>query len=114
MCDGHVDGVTVFSGSGSDERDLVRVEADEPIDDFGSLALGNLDSAIAEAGLARIYAWSSDNSRSARGPSLTEADLSSMAPGQILSINPPDSSVRVYNQQADFIKAADQICEQQK
>lgn len=86
MCSHHVDGVTVYESDTPDDGVYPFQGAfDDAVTDLGRLAL----PADFEGGLARdvsydVYAWSKDNSASARGPEFTEADLETLDAGQVL------------------------------
>jgi len=94
MCSGHVDGFTVYHSDGPDGDGTDHTEDfDVPVTsearyDVTSL-VRKLNPEIEEYS---VYAWSTDNSSSARGPNFSTAQLSALSPGQILATNYADDS----------------------
>lgn len=89
MCSGHVDGVTVYtytstgSSDGSNEQEVGTWDLPVPTTASAQLALTGLDDALpADTAEADIYAWSTDNSSSARGAPFSSKELAAIQAGQ--------------------------------
>ena len=76
-----MDGVTIYV---SDSDFLGPWEFDEHVTDEGSVALGaDVEASMDAAKEYFSYAWSDDNSWSADGPELTQADVLALPVGSI-------------------------------
>ena len=108
MCKGGVDGVTIYV---SDSDVLGEWEFDEHVTDEGSVPLGaGVEASIDPAKEYSSYAWSDDNSWSAHGPGLTQADILALPVGSVWApAFDEDYSSRAYTR-AEFDSIVDGYC----
>ena len=100
MCEGSVDGATVYTGGGADTETIARAEFDSAVTNTGSVELASLDEL--DPGVQySLYAWLMSNESSARGPVFTADDLAQLELGTVLAIDLEGSGYRVR----DFIRS---------
>jgi hypothetical protein len=87
MCEGTVESVFVSNGSADYSKEWTF---DEPVSDFGMLALAGLDSDLAPGHSYSVYARSKDRSAAADGPPLKLRDVQSLLPGEVLATDTED------------------------
>jgi len=80
MCKDAVDAVIVYN---SKEDFQMRWTFAEPVTDFGTLTLENLDFDLQSGAPYSAFAGSSDNTASARGPEFRVSDLVGLTPGEV-------------------------------
>lgn len=111
MCDGHVDGVMIYSGSGTDEQRLGRWEFESPVTGGGSVPLGqSFESQLKDSVEYETFAWSTDNTSSANGPEITAETLASLQPGQIRTVDHDGDSVGTFALN-EFKRMVDRFCD---
>ena len=82
MCKDAVDAVIVYN---SHEDFSMRWSFPEPVTDFGTLALENLDFDLQSGDPYSAYAGSSDNTASVRGAQFRVSDLDGLSSGEVLA-----------------------------
>lgn len=112
MCDGHVDSVVVYAGSGGPSSETVeQVDFPGPVMGFDAVPLSqNFESDTSEFTQLRIFAGSADNTSSADGPTFAASELRAIQGDKILSVDPEnyDRSLLLAPQQ--FVDAANRSC----
>ncbi len=93
MCDHHVDGATLYR---SDDDELGRWQADEPVTDFVSWSLSDPGrgwtaerrySTPSGTDEYSLYGWTADNSWSTEHVTFRLSDLDGMQPGEVMYWN---------------------------
>ncbi|MBO0922090.1 hypothetical protein J1G42_14795 [Cellulomonas sp. zg-ZUI222] len=89
MCEGFIDGVTVYRPDAEGQPVVARWDADEPVTRDADVVLaGGGEGWVAPTApqdeRLSVYGWTDDASWSADGPDVTLAELSALAPGEVL------------------------------
>jgi hypothetical protein len=110
VCKGYLDGLTIYSGHGSDEHDdakwqhIGRLQADatltleEPGDDWKVVRPMELKPRQSYS----IYGWTKANRWSAQGPDFNEADLRRLRAGQVWYESNDGGFQNVFTSAAEF------------
>lgn len=116
MCDGHVDGVTIYFNPDEDSGESTTVgdwEYASPVTQAGSVVLSpDPQSLMRQSVDYSVYSWSRDNTSSAYGMQFTLTDLTDLAPGEVLSQdyreNAPPGAVALSA--AEFAESVESYC----
>jgi hypothetical protein len=116
MCEGHIDGATLYQPSDSegvaDEKETGRWEVSPPVTGFSQFSLDTGGNGWRVAGTLMprdpetrytIYGWSKDNSWSASHLSFSEHELADLGPGNVrVPHNEPEAEGNRTESLADF------------
>lgn len=111
MCEGHIDGATLFlSRGGPDEEEFGEWEVSPPVTGFSQFSLTAGGDGWRLVGTLKprdpqtrytIYGWTNDNSWSATHLDFSEQDLTGLRPGTVL-VPSTDSETPERRSLADF------------